>query len=246
MRTLRKNPGSTAIAVAMLALGIGINAAVFSVINAALFEGWPLVHRNDRIVADQDRQELRLLSGFRGLEGAGQVVRGDGSHARCFPHSHADSGAPETYFTTQVTANIFQLLGVRPILGRDFLPSDEKPGAEPVLILRYEVWVRRFGANPAIAGKTVRIDGMPATVIGVMPKGFSFPYPYNQDLWTPMVPTPAALKREIGYAPYAFARLADGATIESARAEMETIGRSAGERVPAHQSRHEPRGDRLR
>ncbi len=121
---------------------------------------------------------------------------------------------------------MFQVLGVRPILGRDFLPSDEEPGAEPVVILRYNVWLHQFGANPAVIGRTVGIDGAPATVIGVMPRGFSFPHPMFQDLWTPMKPPPGALERKTPWGgPYAFARLPDGISIEKARAEMELIGR---------------------
>ena len=94
--------------------------------------------------------------------------------------------SPETYYTKQVTPNAFQVLGVKPILGRDFTPSDAKPGAEPTVILRYNFWQQRFGMDPAIVGQTVRLNGMRTTVIGVMPPGFSFPE--DQNLWVPLIP----------------------------------------------------------
>ena len=97
------------------------------------------------------------------------------------------------------------------------------PGAAPVAILNYGFWERRYGKDPAIVGRTVRMNGAPTTVIGVMPQGFSFPQ--KLDLWVPLVPTPKVLKRENRDTWMAFGRMADGVTIESARAEMETIGK---------------------
>ncbi|HTA46083.1 MAG TPA: ABC transporter permease [Bryobacteraceae bacterium] len=233
LRTLRKRVGFTTVAVTMLALGIGINTAVFSVINSALFKGWPLVQRNDRIVQITTNRGSVNFPDFedwrsqaRSFQGIA-LIRGD--------HRTLSDGAgtPETHYTTAVSPNMFRLLGVKPVLGRDFSTSDEQPGAPAVIILRYEVWANRFGANPGIIGKTVRVDGVPSTVIGVMPKGFSFAYPWRQDLWAPLVPPAGARSRETPWGgPYAFARLTDGATIESARAEMETIGRRLASAYP--------------
>ena len=108
------------------------------------------------------------------------------------------------------------------MLGRDFAPSDEAPGAVPVAILRYGFWERRYGKDPGVIGRAIRINGTPTTVIGVMPRGFSFPQ--NEDLWLPLVPTPDLEKREARGLWFAFGRLSDRATLESARAELETIG----------------------
>ena len=222
LRTLCKNARFTILAVAMLGLGIGINAAVFTIVDAALFKGFPLIARNDQIlqitttkhfIYYPDFEEWR--SGVRSFEGMA-LVRG-------VFHTFSDGvGTPETLFTTEVTSNTFRLLGVRPILGRDFSLSDEQPGAEPVVVLRFDVWTRRFGSDPAVIGRTVRIDGIPTRVVGVMPQGFSFPT--TQNLWTPLVPTPEALKRETGYAQYAYGRLANHATVQSARLELGDIG----------------------
>jgi len=222
----------------MLAVGIGVNAAAFSVANTALFKGFPRVQDNDRIlyltttrnaVSYPDYQDWQ--SQARSFERIA-LVRG------VFTTLSGDGGAPATYFTSQVTANGFALLGVTPILGRDFVPSDQQPGAAPVVILRNDLWRTRFGRSPSVIGATVRLNGVPTVVIGVMPADFSFPE--NQALWTPLVPTQTALERETFYARYAFGRLAPGATRESAAAEMEAIGRQLASAYPNTNSNRSP------
>ena len=140
------------------------------------------------------------------------------------------SGAPEHYEASQVTANTFTLLGKGPILGRDFAPSDEQPSAQRVAILSYGFWQRRYGTDPGIVGRTIRINGAPTTVIGVMPQGFFFPQ--NQDLWLPLVPTPDLQKRDNRGLWFAFGRMAEGATFESARSELALIGRRLASAYP--------------
>ena len=176
LRGLRRNPAFTLAAVTMLALGIGVNAAVFTVTKAALFSGFPLVERNDRIlyitssrgccVSYPDFEDWRAqATSFEGMALVHGVQR----------ILSDQSGFPESYDATEITANTFKLVGQKPILGRDFTSSDETPGAPPVAILSYGFWERRYGKDPAILGQTVRINGAPTTVIGVMPEGFSFP-----------------------------------------------------------------------
>ena len=221
LRQFRRSPSFTAAAVGMLALGIGINAAVFTVVKAVLFEGFPLVPRNERLVYVTstplyypDFEEWR--SRARSFEGMALVWN-------IFRVLNHDGGVPETYFVTEATPDVFRVLGVEPFLGRSFLPSDGVPGAEPVVILRYELWERRFGSDRGILGRTVQINGTPTTVIGVMPRGFSFPA--DQEFWTPLVPTAAAQRRETSFGRYVVARLANGVTLEHARAEVATIER---------------------
>ncbi|HVQ14239.1 MAG TPA: ADOP family duplicated permease, partial [Vicinamibacterales bacterium] len=128
-------------------------------------------------------------------------------------------------------AGSFRLAGQQPILGRDFLPFDEAPGATPVAILRYEFWERQYGKRSDVIGRTIRIDDVQTTIVGVMPRGFAFPQ--NEVMWIPMVQSPALTDRgarNIGW--FAFGRLADNATIESAKAEMEAIGRRLGDAYP--------------
>ncbi len=244
--TLRKSPGFSAVAIAMLALGIGINAAVFTIVNAALFKGWPLVERNDHIVQITTSKGVSYAD-LVAWRSQAKSFKGEMALLRGTFHTLADgAGMPESYFATEVTSNIFQVLGVRPILGRDFLPSDEETGAEPVIIIRYNVWVRQFGANPAVIGHTVRVDGAPARIVGVMPKGFSFPQPMVQNLWIPMAPPPGALERKTRWGgPYAFARLREGENVEQARAEMETIGRRLESAYPATNRGSDSGGQKL-
>jgi putative ABC transport system permease protein len=229
-RGLRTRPGFTFVAVAMLGLGIGINGAVFAVVDAALLKGYRHVQRNDRIVQVGTTKDYIYYPDF--VEWRAQtrsfddlaLVRG------VFHTLDTRSDDPDTAFTTEVTTNTFRLLGVTPFVGRDFLPGDAEPGAEPVTILRHDAWVRRFGANLSVIGRSVRVDGVPTTIVGVMPEGFSFPA--QQELWTPLVPTAAALRRETGYARYAYARLAEGVSLETARAELETVGRRLEQTYP--------------
>ena len=230
-RTLRHSPAFTVIAILTIAIGIGVNAVVFTVTNAVLFKGFPLVERNDRLlymttgrgccVSYPDFEDWRAqAASFEGMA----LVHG-------VPATVTDgNGFPERYDATEVSAGTFTLVGQQPILGRDFAPSDETPGAAPVVILRHGFWERRFGGDRNIIGRTVRLNGVPATVIGVMPAGFSFPQ--NQDLWVPLVPTPDVRQRDVRNTWFVVGRMRDGVTIESARAEMETIGRRLGEAYP--------------
>ena len=230
-RTLRRNPGFTAMAVVMLALGIGVNAAVFTVANAVLFKGFSYIERSDRILYvtnsegccasypdfEDWRTQAKSFQGMAIVHGV-QVTLSD------------KGGFPEYRYATEISADTFRLIGRQPILGRDFAKSDEIPGAAPVAILNHSFWESRYGKDPAIIGRTVRINGAPATVVGVMPPGFIFPQ--NQDLWVPLVPTPNVLKRAKRDTWFVFGRMADGMTIDSTRAEMETIGRRLEQAYP--------------
>lgn len=231
LRGMKRAPGFTAVAITMLAVGIGVNTTVFTVTNSVLFGGFPLVERNDRVVyitsgtgccvswADyQDwKSQARSFQDMALVHGI-PVVLGD------------REGFRESRDATLVTPNTFRLTGQRPSLGRDFTPTDEEPGASPVAILSYAYWERRYAKDPNVVGRTMRVNDVPTAVIGVMPRGFTFPQ--NQDLWMPLVATPEVRKRGNRDTWFVFARLADGATIANARAEMETIGRRLGKAYP--------------
>jgi len=232
VRTLRRSPAFALTAVLMLALGIGVNAMVFTVTSAVLFNGFPLVNDNDRIiyvttgvgccVSYPDfldwRAQATSFTGMEMVHGLDRAVRDDNDFLQRRP-------------VTEVTTGTFRLAGQEPILGRDFLPSDEAPGAAAVAILRYEFWERQYGKRADVIGRTIRIDNIATTIVGVMPRGFAFPQ--NEVMWIPMAPTPALMDRgdrNTGW--FAFGRLVDGATIESARAEMGAIGRRLGDAYP--------------
>ncbi|MFA5910841.1 MAG: ABC transporter permease [Vicinamibacterales bacterium] len=229
-RRLWRARGFAIVAVAMLALGIGVNIAMFTVANTALFKGFSEVRENDRILYLTTTKKAVSYPDYQDWQSHARSFDSIAMARGVFTTLGSDSGAPATYFTTQVTANAFALLGVEPILGRDFLPSDQHAGAMPVVILRHDLWKSRFAGSPTMIGSAIRLNGVSTVVIGVMPPNFSFPE--DQSLWTPLVPTEAALRRESFFARYAFGRLAQGATRDSATAEMETIGRQLASAYP--------------
>jgi putative ABC transport system permease protein len=223
VRSLRGNPGFALTAIAMLAVGIGVNATVFTVTNAVLFKGFPLVQRNDRLVyisnggcciSYPDFQDYRAQS--KSFQGMG-IVHG-------IEVAYSDAGGyTESVVSNENSAEVFKLVGQRPILGRDFTEADEQPGASPVAILNYSFWESRYAKDPKVIGHAVRINGAPGSIIGVMPEGFSFPQ--NIDIWLPLVKTPQVLDRGRRDTWFAFGRLKDGVTFESAKAEIEAIGK---------------------
>jgi len=230
IRGLRRRPGFAVAMIATLATSIGFNAAVFTVVKAALFDGLPLVENSSAVVHVTTNKAAVYYPDFEAWRAESKTFEDLALTRGTFMTFDTTGLAPKTLFATEVTANAFGLLGTRPMLGRDFLPADQQRGAEPVVLLRHDLWVSEFGGNPGIVGGKIRLNGVPTTVIGVMPEGFSFPE--EQRLWTPLVPTAAALNRETYYARYAVGRLSAGATLESARAELATISRRLASEYP--------------
>ncbi|HUA18480.1 MAG TPA: ABC transporter permease [Bryobacteraceae bacterium] len=233
LRGLRRDRAFTLGAIAMLALAIGLNVTVFTVMEAMLFRGFPLVKGNDRLLYMQERYPSGLCCisypDFEDWRAQTRAFRGmafvDGKAI-----SFADGGHATDMSTHLVSTNAFGLLGVSPILGRDFAPPDEAPGAPPVAILSYRFWESRFAKRRDIVGLTVRIDKAPTTIIGIMPQGFDFPV--QENLWLPLAHTPELSPRNPGGF-MAFGRLRDGVDVETARAELETINRRLETAYPA-------------
>lgn len=231
LRSLRRRWAFTALVTLLLGGGIGLNAAIFAVVDAALFKGFRHVQRNDQLVRISTNKDVIYYPDF--VEWRAQsrsltelaLVRG------VFHTLRAGDDGPQTVFTTEVTPNTFGLLGVTPAVGRDFQPEDALPGAEPVVMLRHDVWTRLFQRAGDVVGRRIPLDGVPTTVIGVMPAGFSFPA--EQEIWTPLIPTAAAAARETPYARYAYGRLGDGASLAAARVELQTIGHRLAQAFPA-------------
>ena len=235
LRTLSKSPGFTGIAVAALALGIGVNATVFSLANAILYKNLPFVD-SDRILypTSANVKTPRAIGGIsypelRDLQAQTKSFSAIGASLGC-PGNFADAAAfPENYRCRAVTSNTFSLIGQSPILGRDFTPDDEREGATPVAILSYGLWEKRYGKDPSILGRSVRINSVPTTVIGVMPRGLEFP-PETQ-FWQPLIPAGSLLRRNArDLSPYA--RLAPGVPAGQARAEIATVGANFARQYP--------------
>jgi len=188
LRSTLKNPGFAALVVGVL--GAGLSCVIFM---ATLLDGFIL---RPLPFAAPDRL---VQAGFFGDGGLGDVFpvdsrdlaqmqryaapKGDVAAAARSTINLSDIDRPERYRGGHVTANLFRVLGVAPLLGRDFSDDDAKPGATPTAMLSYSLWQSRYGGDRAIVGRSIRVDGKPTTVIGVMPDGFS--YPRNEDLWVP-------------------------------------------------------------
>ncbi|HEY7388132.1 MAG TPA: ABC transporter permease [Bryobacteraceae bacterium] len=226
LRVMRTNPRFTLAAIAIVGISIGVNTTVVTLTNAALFKGYPQVQRNDRLLYLTMNPDCCVsyptFEDWRAMARSFQGMAAVHDSRRTFSDGD-DYNSARTYYATEITSNTFRLVERQPLLGRDFTHTDELPGAAPVVILSYRLWDHRYNRNPAILGHTVRLNGLTTTIIGVMPRGFSFPQ--NQDLWVPMVPTGILRDRSKGGGIwYILGRLADGVSAESARAEMQTIG----------------------
>jgi predicted permease len=224
LRAMAKHPGFTTIAVAALALGIGVNATVFAIANGVLLKGMPFV--SDRILYLATRNTAResrdgvSYPDFRDWKQ--QVKSFDGLALYDFNQSNVSdkTGVPERFNVANVSANTFSLIEQTPVMGRDFTTQDGTPGAAPVAILGDRIWTNRYGRSPSVIGMTLRINDVPTTVIGVMRPEFRFPI--DSDLWVPYIPVPRSEKREardLG----AIGKLAPGVTERAATTEMNTI-----------------------
>jgi putative ABC transport system permease protein len=230
-RALLKNPGFSLIATLTLALGIGANTAIFSVVNAVLLR--PLPYRDaGRIVAIQelDPQGNRIqVTSANFLDWRAQnTVFAQLAAIRLRQSNLANDGQAERIETAITSANFFELFGVRPQAGRLFAPADEQAGHAPVVVLGHRLWQRRFGGEANAVGQQLILDGKSYTVIGVAPAGFQ--YPDKTELWFPPLRLAPEINetfdvtqtRGLGYLS-AVARLKPAVSLEQAKAEMETI-----------------------
>jgi putative ABC transport system permease protein len=233
---LAKERWFTVAVTTVLAFGIGMNATVFTLVNSFLFRSLPFqdadrvmyVGERDTVtgrtfmVSWPDLQDWRdSQKSFIGL-GAWSVGTMNISDA---------DRASEQYNGAYFSANAFKLLGERPMLGRDFLPDDDTPGADPVAILGERIWKSRYGADPSIVGRVVRINGIATTVVGVMPEKMKFP---DADLWMPLsrVSGLAARKRDERFGLQAFGRLAPEVSRQRAQTELTAIASRLEDEFP--------------
>jgi putative ABC transport system permease protein len=222
-RTMRRNPGFTAVAVIALALGIGANAAVFSVVNAVLLQ--PLAYEDpDRLVAILHRGYNPVSpANFFDWQKQNHVFERLGAAESTTPNL-TGGDHPEHIPGVRLTYDILPMLGVQPGLGRFFLPEEENEGQDRVVILSYGVWQRRFSGDRDVIGRTVSLNGEPHVIVGVMPKGFKFApfWATTAQLWMPLSLGARANDRG-GNSLRIFGRLKPNTTLKEARAEMETI-----------------------
>ena len=240
LRMLRRNPGFAAVTVITLALGIGANTALFSVVNALLLRDLPYKDANHLVYVTEFwphepivpgppnpdftnwRAHSRLIEDIQAYGGGGNVTL-------------TTAGAAERITGTLVTAGLLDMIGLQPALGRNFLSDEDRPGAPPVVILGYGIWQRRFGGSSDVVGKQIELDGIGRTVVGILPAAFAFPdNNFAQEVLLPMGLDPEPGWRERGMRLLrVLARTKPGVTREALRTEFaELVRRTASEEPP--------------
>lgn len=238
LRSLRRRPLLVVVAVAVLAVGIGASAAVFSVVDAVLLRPLPFAEPGRLVVAWQRspdnsvpfievsypdyldwRAQARTFESMAIIPTVNQgfMLAGD---------------EPVQVQGRLVSGNFFDVLGARPLIGRSLRPDDDRPGASRVVVLGHGLWQRRYGADPAVLGRKVVVDGTPMEVIGVMPRAFR--YPPKAEMWTPVVPAIPDVVTDRGvYWAIVVGRLAPGARLAQARVELDGIAAGIARAFPA-------------
>lgn len=236
-RMLRKHPGFALTAIITLALGIGANTTIFSVVNAVVME--PLPYKEpDRLIriwesnAGQGRTESSVsVPNFQDWQEQ-QTVFEQLAASELTTFNLTGSGEPQRIPAARITANLVPTLGVSPILGRSFLPEEEKSGSNQVALLSHALWQRQFSSDPSLVNKTILLNGESYTVVGIMPREFQFT---RRELWVPLVLDPAKEPWRADRANRNLAvigRLKSDATLDQATAEMNVLARRLEEQNP--------------
>ncbi len=239
LRTLAKNPGFTTVAVLTLALGIGANTAIFSVVNGVLLSPLPY-SQPDRLVAvysNDTNFSFKSISYLNFLD----WVRDNRSFSdlaayRSDEFTLTGTGEPERVPTEMISASFFPLLGVKPVIGRAFVPEEDQVGAGPVVLISEGFWSRKFGASRDVLGKSIQLNNTAYTIVGVIPSSFHYPGNnfHRSDAYTPIGQwnDPTFRDRRASMGMDAVGRLRPGVTFEQAKAEMESLARHQAEAFP--------------
>ena len=239
LRTLRFNPGFTVVATTCLALAIGVNTMIFSVVDGVLIQPLPFAEP-DRLV---EVNESNPTSGIRRSTLSYANLSDWRQRSRSFTTiagvqlrslAIADQGEPERYDGALISWDLFSMLGVVPALGRNFVAADDRPGAGPVALLSDEVWRVRYAANPGIIGHSMLVNGVPHTIVGVMPANFEFPM--FQKVWVPLEPMVYQEPRD-RRGVMAFARLAPGVSMDVALEELKAVAAGLAREYPGTNDR---------
>jgi len=233
LRQLRKNPGRTFIAISVLALGLGANAAIFSVVNALLLQPLPyqdpdrLVQLFERDVIGIGEQPYNSVAPANYLDWRRDArqfeqIAAAGEDEFNLASTSSDS-TPERIDASFISDNLLTALGVRPMLGRNFRQDEDRPGGPHVALISYGLWQRRFGGSPDVLGRPIRLDSEDYQIIGILPRWFAYPSRTIQ-VWVPLEPhVPKQLAQHDDHFLDVIGRLRRGVTVEQGRAEIDGI-----------------------
>jgi len=233
-RRLVKDPWFTLVAVVALGLGIGVNSTVFTFVNAVLLRGLPfpnadqILHLNSRNTAEGNTQGVSYPD-FQDWRAQARAFASLAAYQQQTMNISDSGHPPERASGVRVSTNAFSIIGESPIRGRDFKDGEDRKGAEPVAILGYGLWKTRYGADPSLIGRSIRINDVSTTVIGIMAEGMKFPT--NSDVWIPLVPDTDMERRDVRRVNL-FGRLAPGATLKQAQTELSGISKNLERQYP--------------
>src|SRR5215468_5223485 len=233
-RMLLKNAGFTAIAVITLALGIGANTAIFTVVNAVLLR--PLPYQDpERLVSFRSNESVPDLVDIKAWSQSFAEIGGETQQ----PLDYTGGGEPLQWTAGLVTGGFFGALGAKPLLGRLITEEDDRRGGPFVVVLSHALWLRHFGGDPGVVGKTVMLSGNSYTVVGVTPPDFKSPRGATE-AWAPVqVVSPLAAAYRGVHFLRACARLKPGVTIAQAQSEMGSVDKRMAEAFPAENKRRQ-------
>ncbi len=235
IRGLIKRPGFTTVAVLTLALGIGANSAIFSVLNAVLLRPLPYADA-DRIVRIEETEGKGGMGvsppNLLDFQQQNQTFESIAGYARG-SFILTGAGEPLRVQSCEISADLFSVLGVKPLIGRSFLAADERPGQDRVALISHGLWQSRFGGNHALLNQQITLDGLSYTVAGVMPNGFEFPIQSERvEIWTPLEqPEDLAQLRGAHYLDVV-GRIKTGVSLAQARADLDAIASRIAQQYP--------------
>lgn len=237
-RMMKKRPGFTIIAVIALALGIGANSALFSVVNAVMLKPLPYPHPERIMLLFETSQKLGIdLFPFSGpdyidIKNQNQIFEHVAAAGEASFNLTAEGTEPERIEGMATSADLFPLLGVQPLLGRPFSVDEEQPGRNRVAVISYSLWQRRFGANQNLVGQTITLDGQSYLVAGVMPPDFHFPEGEKMDIWVPLSFATGQENPRGHHDLYILGRLKPNVTMTEAQTEMDVIASRLSQQYP--------------
>jgi putative ABC transport system permease protein len=240
VRMLLKEPGFTAIAIITLALGIGANTAIFSIVNAVLLRPLPFSQPGQLVMVWQDyrvggnKEDIHSWPNYVDYRDGNTTFESMAGYTDA-SFNLTGTGEPERIVGASTTASFFDVMRVSPMLGRAFTPEEDVEGKDRVIVLSHGLWQRRFGGDRGIVGREIAVNGASRTVIGVMPPQFRFPEK-TTECWVPLAPSADLRTARSAYWLTVIGRLKPGVTVAQARPEMETIAKRLETKFPGTNS----------